>query len=148
MNIPKILIFTRFLFAPIILLLAWKLGDSSRIYILSLMYIGFIGDIFDGIIARKQNISGEMLRRMDSTVDLIFWLSIGVSTWILFPDLIAENKIPIITIIILEAMCYIVSIIKFGKEICTHAFLSKMWGISLIAAFTSLIGFAILINNN
>jgi CDP-diacylglycerol--glycerol-3-phosphate 3-phosphatidyltransferase len=34
-----------------------------------------------------------------------------------------------------------ISIIKFGKETCTHALLSKIWGLSLLVAFTSLIGF-------
>ncbi|MCS3531427.1 hypothetical protein M2373_002843 [Chryseobacterium sp. JUb7] len=42
----------------------------------------------------------------------------------------------------MEALCYIVSIWKFGKETCTHAFLSKMWGLSLLIAFTCLIGFS------
>lgn len=42
---------------------------------------------------------------------------------------------------IMEALCYIISLVKFGKETCTHAFLSKLWGLSLLFAFTGLIGF-------
>ncbi|MBV7439823.1 hypothetical protein KRX57_00140 [Weeksellaceae bacterium TAE3-ERU29] len=53
---------------------------------------------------------------------MVFWLSIGVATWILHPQLIAENKFFIITIIVLEIACYVISWIKFGKETCTHAF--------------------------
>ena len=41
----------------------------------------------------------------------------------------------------MEAMCYFISFFKFGKETCTHAFLAKLWGLSLLAAFTSLLGF-------
>jgi len=41
----------------------------------------------------------------------------------------------------MEASCYLISFLKFKKETCTHAFLSKMWGLSLLAAFSSLIGF-------
>ena len=41
----------------------------------------------------------------------------------------------------MEALCYIISLGKFGKETCTHAFLSKLWGLSLLFAFTGLIGF-------
>jgi len=40
----------------------------------------------------------------------------------------------------MEASCYLISFLKFKKETCTHAFLSKMWGLSLLAAFSSLIG--------
>lgn len=41
----------------------------------------------------------------------------------------------------MEGMCYLISIMKFGKETCTHAYLSKMFGVTLLIAFTSLIGF-------
>lgn len=105
------------------------------------MYLGLLSDIFDGIIARKQGLSTEKLRRLDSQVDLVFWLSIGIATWILSPELIKTHRFAIISIIVLEALCYTISFIKFKKETCTHAFLSKLWGISLLIAFTSIIGF-------
>jgi len=105
------------------------------------MYLGLVSDILDGIIARKQKISSEKLRRMDSQTDMIFWLSIGFATWILYPKLISDNLIVIWIILIMEIACYVISLIKFKKETCTHSFLSKLWGISLLVAFTSLIGF-------
>lgn len=141
LNTPQKLILFRFLLAPIILSLAYFVGESSKIIILILMYLGLISDILDGIIARKQQVSSEKLRRQDSQTDMIFWLSIGFSVWILYPDLISENSIPIWSILIMEITCYIISFLKFGKETCTHAFLSKLWGITLLIAFTSLIGF-------
>lgn len=140
-NIPKILIAFRFLLAPIILSLAYFVGEKSRTFILILMYLGLISDILDGIIARKQGISSEKLRRLDSQTDMIFWLSIGISTYILFPELIKQHKIAIWSILIMEVLCYVISLVKFGKETCTHAFLSKIWGLTLLIAFTSLIGF-------
>ncbi|WP_312322089.1 CDP-alcohol phosphatidyltransferase family protein [Soonwooa sp.] len=140
-NIPYLLIAFRFLCAPIILVLAFYLKIEARIPILILMYLGLFSDIFDGIIARKAGVASEKLRRLDSQTDLVFWLSIGVATYLLFPELIQQNKVPIILIFIMEALCYIISFAKFGKETCTHAFLSKMWGLSLLLAFTSLLGF-------
>lgn len=141
MNIPFALIVFRFLLAPIILALAYFIGDSAKITIVILMYLGLISDILDGIIARKQNMSSEKLRRMDSQTDMIFWLSIGFATWILFPKLISDNSVLIWTIVGMEIACYVISLIKFKKETCTHAFLSKLWGLTLLVAFTSLIGF-------
>lgn len=105
------------------------------------MYLGLLSDIFDGIIARHLNVSSTKLRRFDSQTDMLFWLSIGISTWMLYPDLIRNNSIPISIIFVMEGMCYFISIIKFKRETCTHAFLSKLWGITLLIAFTSLIGF-------
>lgn len=140
-NIPVTLMIFRFLLAPMILALAYFIGENAKMIILTLMYLGLISDILDGIIARKQNISSEKLRRMDSQTDMVFWLSIGIATWVLYPKLISNNSIAIWTILVMELACYIVSLIKFKKETCTHAFLSKLWGITLLIAFTSLIGF-------
>jgi phosphatidylglycerophosphate synthase len=141
MNIPKALIFSRLVMAPVILGLAGFAGESSRYLILALMYAGLVSDVFDGIIARKLNISSARLRRMDSQVDMVFWVSIGIATWLLHPQLIDENSYAIAAIFVMEMACYLISYVKFGRETSTHAFLSKIWGISLLLAFTSLIGF-------
>ena len=141
MNIPQGLILFRFLLAPIILGLAYFIGEDSKIVILILMYLGLISDILDGIIARKQNISSSTLRRLDSQTDMIFWLSIGLATWILYPQIISDNKIAIWIILLMEISVYLISLLKFKRETCTHAFLSKLWGITLLIAFTFLLGF-------
>ncbi|MCW3159912.1 CDP-alcohol phosphatidyltransferase family protein [Chryseobacterium oryctis] len=139
--IPYLLIAVRFVLAPIILSLAYFKEKNSSVLILSLMYLGLLTDIFDGIIARKVGVSSEKLRRLDSQTDLIFWLSLGFSSYFLNPELIKNEWQGIVLIFVMEAFCYVVSIWKFGKETCTHAFLSKMWGLSLLIAFTYLIGF-------
>jgi CDP-diacylglycerol--glycerol-3-phosphate 3-phosphatidyltransferase len=141
MNIPISLILFRFLLAPIILGLVYFNGESAKPIVLVLMYLGLISDILDGIIARKQHLSSAKMRRLDSQTDMIFWLSIGIATWMLYPQLIRDNAIPIWTILAMEAACYAISLLKFKRETCTHAFLSKLWGITLLIAFTSLIGF-------
>ncbi|MDN4014045.1 CDP-alcohol phosphatidyltransferase family protein [Chryseobacterium gambrini] len=140
-TIPYLLIATRFCLAPVILLLAYFKGEQSRFLILSLMYFGLLTDIFDGIIARKVGVSSEKLRRLDSQTDLIFWLSLGFASYFLNAELIKNEWKGVTLIFVMEALCYIISWLKFGKETCTHAFLSKMWGLSLLIAFTYLIGF-------
>lgn len=142
MNIPQLLILFRFLLAPFILGLAYFSEEkTATTIIVILMYLGLLSDILDGIIARKQNISTATLRRLDSQSDMLFWLSIGISTWIIYPELIMEHIWEIRFVLALEVLCYVVSIIKFKKESSSHAFLSKIWGLSLLAAFTAMIGF-------
>lgn len=140
-TIPYILIGIRFFLTPIIILLSYLKGAESRFIILTLMYIGLLTDIFDGIIARKVGISSEKLRRLDSQVDLVFWLSLGFAAYFLNPTLIKDEWQSILLIFTMEALCYIISWIKFGKETCTHAWVSKLWGLSLLLSFTYLIGF-------
>jgi CDP-diacylglycerol--glycerol-3-phosphate 3-phosphatidyltransferase len=140
-QLPLVLIGFRFLLAPIILLLAYFGAQQSGTLIIVLMYLGLFSDILDGIVARKLGVASARLRRMDSQTDMIFWVSIGIATWMLFPELIRSHAASIVTIFIMEGLCYAISLLRFGKETCTHAFLAKMWGLSLLIAFTSLIGF-------
>lgn len=140
-TLPYLLIGIRFLMAPIILLLSYFKGEESRTLLLILMYFGLLTDIFDGIIARKTGVSSEKLRRLDSQTDLIFWLSLGFASYFINPELIKKEWAGILLILVMESLCYIISWWKFGKETCTHAFLSKMWGVSLLIALTYLIGF-------
>lgn len=139
-TLPFLLIAIRFILAPVILLLAYSLGEDSQFLILGLMYFGLLTDIFDGIIARKAGVSSEKLRRLDSQTDLIFWLSLGFAAYFLHPEIIKNEWKGIALLFIMEGLCYIISWLKFGKETCTHAWLSKLWGLSLLLALTYLIG--------
>lgn len=140
-KIPFLLIAVRFILAPVIVSLACFAGEKQRFLILVFMYFGLLTDIFDGIIARKTGVSSERLRRMDSQTDLVFWLSLGCAAYLLNPDLIKEEWKGILLLLVMEVLCYVVSIVKFRKETCTHAWLSKLWGLSLLLALTFLIGF-------
>jgi len=42
----------------------------------------------------------------------------------------------------MEVLNYSISLVRFKKEPCIHAIISKCWGITLLIAFTALIGFS------
>jgi len=138
-KIPWILIAFRFFLAPVMLYLTYNFKKEYKGLIVVLLVLGLLSDIFDGIIARKQNTASAKLRRMDSQVDMVFWLSAGFSAWFMWPDIIHSHQMVIYALLGMEVACYLVSILKFGKETCTHAYLSKFWGLTLLAAFADLI---------
>jgi len=138
-KIPLTLIIFRFLLAPVMLYLGYEYGKTYRKLIVLLLFLGLLSDILDGIVARKTQTSSAKLRRLDSQTDLIFWLSAGFTAWFIWPEVISNNSTTIILLLSMEALCYIVSILRFKKETCTHAYLSKFWGITLLIAFTLLI---------
>ena len=140
-KIPQLLIFFRLILGPIMILLTHKFGTLIRFELVFLILLGLISDIFDGIIARKLEISSENLRRLDSQVDVVFWLCVGFCAWILHPEIIYEFRYFIVIVFLMEALTYVFSFIKFRKETCTHALLSKLWGLSLCVVFLSIIGF-------
>lgn len=141
MSVPYLLIFFRFLLAPAVVVISYLMGEQAAYIVLVMMFLGLLSDIFDGIIARKMKIDTELMRRLDSQTDLVFWLCIAWSCYLIYPHLIKENLIGVIALVLMEAMCYATSLIKFRKETCTHAFVSKMWGLTLLATFTSMLGF-------
>lgn len=140
-NLPILLIGFRFLLAPVMILLTYVFGAEVRLLLVVLLLLGILSDVFDGIVARHTGVSSEKLRRMDSQTDLFFWVSAGWCTWLLNPEIVIHNKYAVVMIFVMEGLTYVLSILKFGKETCTHAFLSKIWGITLFMAFVSIIGF-------
>ncbi|MFC4632698.1 CDP-alcohol phosphatidyltransferase family protein [Dokdonia ponticola] len=140
-HIPFALIIFRCIAAPVILFAAYFYRELALSSILVLMYLGLISDVLDGIIARKYQVATATLRRLDSQADMLFWLFIGISTWLIYPDLIQDHMIEVRILLGLEAFCYVLSLVKFKRESASHAFISKLWGLTLLAVFTSMLGF-------
>lgn len=140
-QIPIALILFRLTLVPILISLTYLFGEDARALLVILIILGLLSDILDGIFARQLHISTEKLRRMDSQTDMLFWLSVGWCSRLLHPEIIKIHSYGIAMIFVMEILTYVLSISKFGKETCTHAFLSKIWGLTLCAAFIGMIGF-------
>ena len=136
---PLLLIWSRVAFAVIIITLSILKPSYFRIIIITLIALGLISDIFDGIIARKLNVSTPKLRRLDSTIDQVFWLAVVATAYIIDPVFFKDNILAIAIIIGLEAICYILCFLKFRKEVATHALSSKAWTLVLFATLIQII---------
>jgi len=138
-NIPFLLIYSRILIGIIIGILALYKIENYSIWIVILMILGLITDIFDGIIARKLNVSTEKLRIWDSNVDQFFWLIVIGSIFYLNIEFIKEHINWIAIIVSLEILCYIISYFKFKKSIATHSILAKLWTLTLLGFLIDLV---------
>lgn len=138
-HIPILLLHTRLVFAGIILFAAFCQCENARILVLILIYAGIISDVFDGIIARKLNVSNPKFRLLDTIFDLIFYLSAFFFIYIVNPAPIHENFPFIIAILVLEIIMYFISFVRFQRLPSPHAILSKFWGICLVIEFSLLI---------
>ena len=137
-GIPYLLIFARLLFACIFLSLTVSSFHSKGI-ILFLMYAGILSDIFDGIVARKLNVSSQNLRLLDTFVDLLFYISLFAYINSLHLQIVSDNSLLIIIILSLEGLMYFICIVRFKKLPSPHAILSKFWGIYIVIEFTLLL---------
>ena len=137
--VPIALLYSRLVFAVIIISLSIMGNFDQNGIVIWLMYIGILTDIFDGIIARKLEISTDSFRIQDTVFDLIFYLS--VLGYIIFSNVqqIYSNLILISIVLLLELLMYIISLTRFRKLPSPHAILSKFWGIYIVIEFTLLL---------
>jgi phosphatidylglycerophosphate synthase len=132
-HIPFALILIRLALGFIILSLAYFLPGQSSKWIVSLITIGLLSDIFDGIIARKLGVSSVKLRRWDSSVDQIFFILVVLAAYVYSPVFFQEHKLKLGALIFSEVLIYVFSFVKFRKEIATHSIGAKVWTLTLFA---------------
>ncbi len=131
-NIPWLLIYSRIVIGLAIGILAFSPSPDASKWIVILMAIGLLSDIFDGIIARRLNVSTKKLRLWDSNVDQIFWLVTIAAVFYLNQAFVQAQLFWIVTLVVFEMLCYVISYLKFKKPVATHTLLAKMWTITLL----------------
>ncbi|MFN8335688.1 MAG: CDP-alcohol phosphatidyltransferase family protein [Cyclobacteriaceae bacterium] len=138
-HIPMVLILLRLAFGVLILIFAFFPFPDSPYWIVGLLTIGLITDIFDGVIARKLNVATTSLRRWDSGVDQFFFLAAGAAAYMLCPLFFKKHATLLILLLSAECLTYLVSFVKFKKEIATHSWGAKFWTLILCATLVRLI---------
>lgn len=138
-QIPKLLIFARLIIGlTLIVLSSLNIGHYKMIAI-ALLTIGLLTDIFDGIIARLLSISTQKLRRLDSTIDQIFFVSVAIATYIQCSGFFEDNVLKLTILISVETLTCLISFFKFKKEITTHTIAAKIWTLILFATLIQII---------
>ena len=128
----------RLALAPVFVACA-RVGTPGWILAL-LLVAGFASDILDGVVARRYAAITPFLRRLDSTVDTIFYLAVAYAAWMLYPLPLRLLAWPIAVVLAGEAANYVAAIIKFRREASYHAWSAKLWGVLLFLALLSLFG--------
>lgn len=138
-KIPLVLIFSRLIIGFVIILLSLLKIEYYPAIAIILLSIGLLTDIFDGILARYLNVSTQKLRRLDSTVDQIFFISVAVAVYIQCPEFFVTNATQLIILVLAEGLIYLVSFLKFRKEVATHSIGAKFWTVLLFATLIQVI---------
>ncbi len=138
-QLPFILVYSRLPAGALIILLAWQMPGYYREWIVALMVYGLVSDFFDGFIARRVGASTEKLRRLDSGIDQFFWISVIVATIIITPEFYKSYKLQVGLLALAEVLAYIISYIRFRKEVATHAIASKFWVLTMLFTFIQLV---------
>ncbi|MBD2741516.1 CDP-alcohol phosphatidyltransferase family protein [Coleofasciculus sp. FACHB-1120] len=137
--IPFSLVIIRLCLSPLLLWDALD-GITSNWFIFGFV-LAFLSDIFDGVIARRIGVSTASLRQADSLADVCLYLCIGISAWLVHPDVITEFSIPLSLIILMQLIWLVVNLAKYGKPASYHTYSAKTWGVTLFIATIALFGF-------
>ena len=122
----------RLALAPVVVALG--LTRDGGVAIAVLVVVGFLSDVFDGVVARRTGRATPILRRLDSTVDTIFYLGVAAAAWMLHR---AELRplLPLILLVIAtelgtNALCWL----RFRREASYHALSARLFGVALFGA--------------
>ncbi|MEH2188883.1 MAG: CDP-alcohol phosphatidyltransferase family protein [Nostoc sp.] len=89
----------------------------------------FQTDVFDGIIARRLKVSTALLRQADSWADICLYLCVAISIWLVYPQVIINFRVPLLSAITIQLILFTISLIKFQKFPSFHTYTAKAWGL-------------------
>jgi len=138
-QIPFLLTTLRLLLGPVAL--ACALMGAPRWIYLPILITGTLSDIYDGVLARRYGVATPALRRYDSVTDVIYYLFVLGTAYLLCKTVIAQNWLLIALILLSEAGCILVSYLRFGKYPATHSYMAKFYGLCLLASLVALLVF-------
>lgn len=115
-------------------------ADVPGLVLAAALLLGFLSDVFDGIVARRAGVVTPFLRRLDSSADTVFYLGVAYAAWQRYPDALRAFAVPIVIVIAGEALNYAVAYAKFRREASYHARSAKLWGLLLFVALLALLG--------
>ena len=133
---PNLLTGFRFLASPVLIWLAWN-GLSLAFMIL--LAVAFLTDILDGFVARLTHQASHFGAQLDSWADVINYLTIALSCWLLWPETVREE---IVYVVLIIASCIVPAafgLYKFGHFTSYHTWMVKiaagMMGLTLYVMF-------------
>ncbi|MDD5322979.1 MAG: CDP-alcohol phosphatidyltransferase family protein [Methylococcales bacterium] len=126
LTLPNLLTGFRFVAAPGLLWLAWQ---NHGIAFMSLLAVAFLTDLLDGLAARLTGQVTQFGATLDSWADVITYLTIAISCWWLWPDVVRRELIYVGMIVASCLLPAFAGFSKFGRFTSYHT-----WGVKLAAA--------------
>jgi CDP-diacylglycerol--glycerol-3-phosphate 3-phosphatidyltransferase len=107
--------------------------------IATFLAVGFLSDVFDGVVARHYGVATPGLRRLDSVVDTVFYLAVAYAVFRLHPAPLRALAWPIGVVLAGEALNYVAAYAVFRRAAGYHAWSAKLWGLLLFVALLVLL---------
>jgi phosphatidylglycerophosphate synthase len=127
----------RLALAPTLVVLAR--AGAPGLLLAAALVAGFVSDVLDGVVARRAGVVTPFLRRLDSSVDTVFYLGVAYAAWHRHPAALRALALPILVVVGGEALNYVLAYAKFRREASYHARSARLWGLLLFLALLALL---------
>ena len=127
----------RLALAPVFVVIART--RSAGVVAVALLVAGFLSDVFDGVVARRGGVATASLRRLDSSVDTVFYLCVAYAAWRIAPDALRANRWGVAVVLGTMALNYVVEWLRFRREASYHARSARLFGLVLFVALAWLL---------
>lgn len=121
-TIPNLLTSFRILCVPVLLFLAWQGYDTAFMGVLA---AAFLSDVFDGLAARLSGQVSQFGARLDSWADASLFLTITISAFWLWPEIVRQEAVYIVAVIACYLLPAIVGYLKFRAFTSYHTWIVK-----------------------
>ena len=129
-SIPNIISLVRLACMPALLLLAYQ---GKPYWFLLVLIVAFLTDALDGYIARRFNQTTALGARLDSWSDFAIYLSLAVSVFWLWPDIVSTQYPYIMLVVVSIITPTLIGLIKFSALTSYHT-----WAVKIAAACTAI----------
>ena len=106
-----------------------------------MIVLGFLSDVFDGILARRWHTDTGALRLADSICDDVFYLSLAVVAVQRHWPVVRSRLWLLAAVLALEALRILCDWLKYGRMSSYHSYAAKAWGVLLASSALTLICF-------
>jgi len=107
----------------------------------AMIAVGFLSDVYDGILARRWKTDTDALRVADSAVDMVFYLGVLAAIVERHWPVLRERAWLLISVLALEGIRMLFDWVKFRRMASYHSYTAKMWGVLLAASTVALLCF-------
>lgn len=126
-TIPNILSLSRLFLLPLL----YVLVNNKNMVLVFVICYAIVGstDYFDGLIARKFNMTSEIGKRLDSFADIFFYVSSAYFLAKLGPEYLAPNKTMLFIFFGILALSFVISGVKLKQPMMMHTIMLKLCGV-------------------
>lgn len=128
MTIPNILSLSRIAAAPFLILASYYGSEKLFFMLFTLM---LVSDVLDGYIARKLHQCSKLGSKLDSIGDFVTYLSLPLSVWWLWPEIIKTELLCIVTAVVVYLLPGVVALVKFRQPVAYHTWLTKLTAVAM-----------------